>query len=91
MSEKFIRRLVLFLLRSKYHLRIKEPFIFDNQKGSGYYVFTKDAIMKYYVSGDKLKTKPSNISVNWLLNPRCTIVRGGVMFKRLKEGKKDAN
>lgn len=67
-----MKRVILFLIRRKLGLRKGECFKFANQASmSDYYLFTDTEIIKVYHSGHKIK--PSNVSLNWLLNNDCKI------------------
>ena len=71
-------KIILFLLRMKLGVKKNERFQFDNQKNKADY---------YYVSGNRLhkimyregnvSEKRANVSLNWLLDPECQIVRVG--------------
>ena len=71
-------RMILFLLRMKLGVKKNERFQFDNQKNKADY---------YYVSGSRLhkityregnvSEKRANVSLNWLLDLECKIVRVG--------------
>lgn len=65
-----INRIIVFLLRKKFHLKKCEEFMFENQNS------TKDT---YYFTENKLWKKTryainlSHVSLNWLLDSNCKI------------------
>ena len=66
-----LRRLILFLVRKKLGVRKYEGFQFINQKSpDNIYFFTDDNIIKSM--GDN-RSRPSSVSLNWLLNDKCEI------------------
>ena len=66
-----MKRLVIFLVRKRLGLKRFEEFQFVGQKTDAVYYFTRDEILK----NDGLKTAPSSVSLNWLLNDKCAIRR----------------
>lgn len=77
-----LTRLIIFLVRIKLKLKLNETFRFANQKSpNDYYFFDKSGLQKmeyvrrdaFYPHGRKLR--PANVSLNWLLNEHCRIVR----------------
>ena len=54
-----------------------EMFQFDNQKSDkDVYFFAEDAVYKrYYVRNYSWITRKSTVSLNWLLDDECKIVR----------------
>ena len=70
-----MKRLIIFLVRKKLGLKKGEHFRFANQ-ASRYdtYYFTDDAVMKHFIrlKGDDIK---SSVSLNWLLDDECEIVK----------------
>ena len=64
-----IRRLVMFLVRLKLKLKIREPFQFVNQKTDAVYYFTEDAVIKAW----RGNVEKSSVSLNWLLDDDCAI------------------
>lgn len=68
------KKLVIFLIRKRLGLKKGEHFKFANQvsKNNTYY-FTDDAVMKH-IPGFVTDYK-SSVSLNWLLNDECEIVR----------------
>lgn len=65
-----VKRLIIFLVRRRLGLNKFEMFEFENQSSDvNYYYFTSDSIIKV----TPYKTKPSNVSLNWLLNDECKI------------------
>lgn len=67
-----IIRLIIFLIRKKLRLKSHEKFRFINQKSkTDYYYFDSTALIKV----EKYHAQPSNVSLNWLLNDYCSVVR----------------
>lgn len=66
-----MKRLILFLIRRHMGLTKFEPFQFENQKSNAVYYFDDDAIKKAW-RGNITK---STVSLNWLLNPDCKIIK----------------
>lgn len=71
--EKLIRRFVIFLIRHRFGVRAYKPFRFIGQKSDAVYYFTKDNVQKTEIVRGKVHTRPSSVSLNWLLNPECKI------------------
>ena len=70
-----MKRLIIFLVRKKLGLKKGEHFRFTNQFSSyNTYYFTDDAVMKHlgHWTGEDVK---SNVSLNWLLDDECEIVK----------------
>lgn len=68
-----LRRLIIFLVRKKLGLKKNEGFQFVGQKSDDFYWFTNDDIMKFDVILEV--RKPSSVSLHWLLNDDCMIVK----------------
>ena len=66
-----MKRLIIFLIRKKLGLRDHQQFQFDNQKTNATYFFKSDKIMKI----DKDGVHESSVSLNWLLNDECKIIK----------------
>lgn len=64
-----LRRLIIFLVRLKLHLKKGQKFQFDNQKTDAVYWFTEGALMKM----EKGLRYESGVSLNWLINEDCKI------------------
>lgn len=64
-----MRRLIIFLVRTKLGLKKFEAFRFTNQKTDNIYFFTDDRVMKK----ESGIYRPSNVSLNWLLDDNCEI------------------
>ena len=64
-----LRRLIIFLVRLKLHLKKGQKFQFDNQKTDAVYWFTAGALMKME-NGFRYE---SGVSLNWLLNEDCKV------------------
>lgn len=72
------RRIIVWLIRTRLCLGIEEPFQFVEQNNKGeYYYFTKDKLMKYTPKYDF--RRESSVSLNWLLNDDCRIIKIEVM------------
>jgi hypothetical protein len=72
-----LNRLIYFLVRKKLGVKKGEHFQFAGQKGNTTYYF-KDAYLvkvKHRDEGDI--ERPSNVSLNWLLDDRCVILKKG--------------
>lgn len=70
-----IRKTVVTLVRKKLGLKKYEQFRFVNQKSSvEFYWFTSDSVMKQCRNGFICK---SGVSLNWLLDKDCEIVKIG--------------
>lgn len=68
-----MKKLIIFLVRQHLKLSKYELFRFAGQKSSAMYYFTSDRVMKSH----KNITTPSSVSLNWLLNPECEIIKTG--------------
>lgn len=65
------KRMIVYLVRKRLGLKRCERFRFVNQKSNAFYYFTSTQVMKADWSG----TRESSVSLNWLLNDECTIVK----------------
>ena len=75
--HRLLKRLIIFLIRKRMGLKKGERFQFTNQasKWNTYY-FDTDCVLKVHYNKDHEKiTTPSTVSLNWLLNDHCEIVR----------------
>lgn len=71
-----MKRLIIFLIRRRLHLRKNEKFRFANQKNDNVYYFTADRLVKIPEdSGWISRREKSLVSLNWLLDDRCEIER----------------
>lgn len=71
-----MRKLIIFLLRVKHGLKEKEPFRFTNQKSEvDYYYFTEEELKKVEFKNKECKTIRANVSLNWMLDRECEIVK----------------
>ena len=71
-----MKKLILFLLRVKFGLKENEPFQFTNQKNSfDYYFWTSDGLKKKIIRRNYISERKANVSLNWLLDPECKIVK----------------
>ena len=69
-------RLILFLIRLKLGVKKNERFEFANQKSIyDYYYINSYNIFKVMVRKHDIKTRPANVSLSWLLSPKCEIVK----------------
>lgn len=69
-----MKRIILFLIRRRLHIGLYEAFRFSNQKSSrDFYSIGNTAIWKWDSSIGKLI--PSNVSLNWILNDECEIIK----------------
>ena len=71
-----MKRLIIFLVRKKRGLKKGEHFRFVNQSSpySSYY-FTDDAVMKHFGRWKGSDDVKSSVSLNWLLDDECEIVK----------------
>ena len=71
-----ITRIILFLIRLKLGVKIGECFRFDNQKNNrNYYYINSTNIYKVTPLKYNDKIRPANVSLSWLLNRKCEIVK----------------
>lgn len=63
------RRIIMFLIRTKFGLKKYENFRFINQKSNAMYYFTESNVMKHWHGSTML----SSVSLNWLLDNECMI------------------
>lgn len=69
-------RLILFFVRLKLGLKKGERFQFANQKSSSnYYYINSDNIYKVTPLKYNIMIRPANVSLKWLLDPKCEIVK----------------
>lgn len=64
-----INRIIIFLLRMKFHLKKGEWFTFYNQREPGIYCFTDTKLIKLINN----KRVLSKVSINWLTDENCKI------------------
>ena len=64
-----MKRLIIFLIRTRLGLRKGEIFQFTNQKTNDIYWFSNDALMKE----ERGNIRKSTTSMNWLLDGECYI------------------
>lgn len=72
-----MKRIIIFLIRKRLGLKKFERFKFGNQKSpDNYYYFNDDCLIKkvYFDNGSSASVA-SNVSLNWLLNGECEIIR----------------
>lgn len=65
-----MKKFVVFIIRKRLGLKVNERFQFANQNSHAVYWFTKEGVMKQ----DKYGTRPSGVSLNWLLDDNCVVV-----------------
>lgn len=70
-----MKRLIIFLIRRRFKLREYELFQFTNRKSENLYYFTESNIMRY--DPKTMKSEPSSVKLNWLLDDECEIVSVG--------------
>jgi hypothetical protein len=68
-----MKRLIVFLVRTRLGLKEREPFQFVGQKSNAVYYFTEDAVMKAW----RGKIEKSGVSLNWLLDDDCKLKKCG--------------
>ena len=68
-----MKRLIIFLIRKRLGLKLREPFHFTNQKSKAVYYFAEDSLMKAW-HGTIVK---SGVSLNYLLDETCEIEKCG--------------
>ena len=66
-----IKRLILYLVRTRLGLKKYEPFRFAEQKSNAVYCFTSNGLMKSW----RGRVEESGVSLNWLLNDGCKVKR----------------
>ena len=66
-----IKRLILFLVRTRLGLKKYEKFQFVGQKSNAFYYFGTVSIMKSW----RGNYTQSGVSLNWLLDDECEIKR----------------
>lgn len=85
--EKFIRRTIIFLVRKRLGLKAYEGFRFDNQKSeTDWYMFTDDEVLK--VTYNDHYICPSSVSLNWIIDSKCTVHKVDVSERAIKLSKK---
>ena len=71
-------RIILFLLRMKLGIKKNERFQFDNQKNKTDYYYVSDSrLHKIMYRKGTSSERRANVSLNWLLDSECKIVRIG--------------
>ena len=71
-----MKRLIIFLVRKKLGLKKGEHFRFVNQSSPyNTYYFTDDAVMKHFSRRKGSDDVKSSVSLNWLLDDECEIVK----------------
>ena len=71
-----MKRLIIFLARKKLGLKKGEHFRFVNQSSPyNSYYFTDDAVMKHFGRWKGTDDVKSSVSLNWLLDDECEIVK----------------
>ena len=72
-TDRFINRLIIFLLRTKFGLKKTDYFRFTNQKSEDSYRFEHGGLMKYFKTPLGLQRAWSSVSLNWLLDSHCEV------------------
>ena len=71
-----MKHLIIFLVRKKLGLKKGEHFRFVNQSNPyNTYYFTDDAVMKHFSRWKGSDDVKSSVSLNWLLDDECEIVK----------------
>ena len=71
-----MNRLIIFLVRKKLGLKKGERFRFSNQLNPyNTYYFTDNAVMKHFGRWKGSDDVKSSVSLNWLLDDECEIVK----------------
>ena len=71
-----MKHLIIFLVRKKLGLKKGEYFRFTNQSNPyNTYYFTDDAVMKHFGRWKAPDDVKSSVSLNWLLDDECKIVK----------------
>lgn len=68
-----MKRLIIFLIRKRLGLKQYEEFQFSNQKSNAVYWFADTCVRKM----DKAGIQESSVSLNWLLNDDCEVMKRG--------------
>ena len=66
-----MKKLILFLIRKRLHLKKYELFTFEGQKSKTQYYFTNDGLIRVWIISGK--TEKSNVKLNWILSDECKI------------------
>lgn len=66
---------ILFLIRLRLGVKKNEPFKFSNQKTDFEYYIDSRRVWKVDNSGNGIHIMQSNVSLNWLLNSDCKIIK----------------
>ena len=71
-----MNRIILFFVRKKLRLKKGECFRFANQKNTNNYYYINDFnIYKVIPLKYNDLVRPANVSLTWLLDPKCEIVK----------------
>ena len=71
-----MKHLIIFLVRKKLGLKKGEHFRFVNQSSPyNTYYFTDDVVMKHFGRWKGSDDVKSSVSLNWLLDDECKIVK----------------
>lgn len=71
--KDLMRKFIVFLIRCRLGLEKEEHFRFIGQKSDAIYYFTEINVMKREKVDGFWRNRPSGVSLNWLLNPDCSI------------------
>lgn len=70
--------LIVLLFRLRFGLKKNQKFQFEGQKcKTDYYCFSNDCIWKISEIDGFSTCKLSNVSLNWLLDDNCVIIKSG--------------
>ena len=70
---KFIKRLIIFLIRTKLGVGKWDEFYFPNQRNKDdRYYFSNVCLMKYSAASNSVYR--SSVSLNWLLSDNCKVI-----------------
>lgn len=81
-----MKKLIIFLIRRHLGLKKLEGFTFIEQKSNNYYYFTDDALIKIWRNSGEIEK--SHVSLNWLLDDKCVIVKEPTKNTNIKKGEK---
>lgn len=72
-----LQTIIIYLIRKRLDVKAYERFQFENQKSnSDVYYFGKCRLWKETIIGEGINyTQSSNVSLNWLLDDRCKIIK----------------
>lgn len=65
-------RIIIYLIRKKLKLNKNQLFKFKNQKDTGKYYFSEDALIK--ICGNE-NTKMAHVGLNYLISDECKVLK----------------